>query len=55
MNSNFQNHLRGETEKLREAGLFKTERVITSAQSARITATWSARSANLSAVWPSPS
>lgn len=38
MNSNFQNHLRGETEKLREAGLFKTERVITSAQSARITA-----------------
>ncbi len=38
MNSNFQNHLRGETEKLREAGLFKTERVITSAQSARIMA-----------------
>ena len=38
MNSDFQNHLRGETEKLREAGLFKTERVITSAQSARITA-----------------
>ncbi len=38
MNSDFQNHLRGETEKLREAGLFKTERVITSAQSARIMA-----------------
>ena len=38
MNPDFLNHLRGETEKLREAGLFKSERVITSAQSARITA-----------------
>lgn len=38
MNPDFLNHLRGETEKLREAGLFKGERVITSAQSARITA-----------------
>ena len=38
MNSDFLNHLRVETEKLREAGLFKAERIITSAQSARITA-----------------
>ena len=38
MNPDFLNHLRSETAKLREAGLFKSERVITSAQSARITA-----------------
>jgi glycine C-acetyltransferase len=38
MNSEFLNHLRIETEKLREAGLFKTERVISSAQSAHIVA-----------------
>ena len=38
MNSDFLKHLRAETEKLREAGLFKTERVISSAQSARIVA-----------------
>ena len=38
MNSDFLNHLRVETEKLSEAGLFKTERVISSAQSARIVA-----------------
>ena len=38
MNSDFLNHLRTETEKLREAGLFKTERVISSSQSARIVA-----------------
>ncbi|MBL0313712.1 MAG: glycine C-acetyltransferase [Holophagaceae bacterium] len=38
MNADFLNHLRTETDKLRDAGLFKSERVITSAQSARITA-----------------
>ncbi len=38
MNAEFLNHLRTETDKLRDAGLFKSERVITSAQSARITA-----------------
>ncbi|MBL0209510.1 MAG: glycine C-acetyltransferase [Holophagaceae bacterium] len=38
MNPNFLNHLRAEAEKLREAGLFKTERVISSAQGARIMA-----------------
>jgi len=38
MKSEFLNHLRVETEKLRGAGLFKTERVISSAQSARIVA-----------------
>ncbi len=38
MNADFLTHLQAETEKLRGAGLFKTERVISSAQSARITA-----------------
>ncbi len=38
MNPDFLSHLTAETAKLREAGLFKTERIITTAQSARIEA-----------------
>lgn len=38
MDSRFLSHLRTETDKLKELGLFKTERVITSTQGARITA-----------------
>src|SRR4051812_1907889 len=36
MDPGFLSHLRGETEKLREHGLFKAERIITSKQGARI-------------------